>query len=131
MNDAIDFAINAVLEYGVGIEITNQRPDFQSCAIVQHNLVIINPNANDRPLLPFVILHELGHVVLGHHDLGCVSPAAKIKQEHEADSFATKLIWSYSRRLDINYDSAYGFMSSFGVPSRMFGTVVNLMKNQK
>lgn len=131
MDDAIDFAINAVLEYGVGIEITNQRPGFQSCAVVQHNLVIINPNANDRSLLPFVILHELGHVVLGHHDLGCVSPAAKIKQEHEADSFATKLIWSYSQRLDVNYDSAYDFMSSFGVPSKMFGTVVNLMKTQK
>lgn len=131
MDDAIDFAINAVLEHGVGIEITNQRLGFQSCAVVQHNLVIINPNANDRSLLPFVILHELGHVVLGHHDLGCVSPSAKIKQEHEADSFATKLIWSYSQRLDVNYDSAYDFMSSFGVPSKMFGTVVNLMKTQK
>lgn len=130
MNDAIDFAINTVLEHDVGIEITYQHPTFQSCAVVQHNLVIINPNANDRPLLPFVILHELGHVVLGHHDLGCVSPSAKIKQEHEADAFAAKLIWSYSQRLDVNYDSAYDFMLSFGVPSKMFGTVANLMKTQ-
>lgn len=130
MNDAIDFAINTVLEHGVGIEITYQRPSFQSCAVMQHNLVIINPNANDRSLLPFVILHELGHVILGHHDLGCVSPSAKIKQEHEADAFATKLIWSYSRRLDVSYNSVYDFMSSFGIPSKMFETVVNLMKAQ-
>lgn len=64
MNDAFDFAINTVFEYGVGIEITYQRLSFQSCAVMQHNLVIINPNANDKANLPFVILHELGYIVL-------------------------------------------------------------------
>ncbi|GHV97851.1 hypothetical protein lacNasYZ03_11280 [Lactobacillus nasalidis] len=128
MDNAIDFAINAVLGYGVGIEITYQRPDFKSCAVVQHNLVIINPNANPKPMLPFVILHELGHIVLAHHELDCVSPSAKIKQEHEADEFSTELIWTYSQRLGISYNNAYDFMSAFGIPSKMFGTVVNLMK---
>lgn len=128
MNDAIDFAINTVLEHGVGIEITYQRPSFQSCAVMQHNLVIINPNANDKANLPFVILHELGHIVLTHQDLGCVSPAARIKQEHEADRFAAELIWDYSQQLGVEYDNAYNFMAAFGIPSRMFGVVINLMK---
>lgn len=128
MNGAIDFAVNTVFEYGVGIEITYQRPSFQSCAVMQHNLVIINPNANATANLPFVILHELGHIVLAHQDLGCVSPAARIVQEHEADRFATELIWDYSQRLGVDYDNAYNFMQAFGIPSKMFGVVINLMK---
>lgn len=128
MNDAIDFALNTVLDHGVGIEITYQRPGFQSCAVVQHNLVIINPNANDKANLPFVILHELGHIVLTHQDLGCVSPAARIKQEHEADRFAAELICKYSQQLGVDYDNAYNFMEAFGIPSRMLGVVIKLMK---
>lgn len=128
MNDAIDFAINAVLEYGVGIEITYQRPSFQSCAVMQHNLVIINPNANDKVELPFVILHELGHIVLAHQDLGCISPAARITQEYEADRFAAELIWDYSQQLGVDYDNVYNFMQAFGIPSKMIGVVINLMK---
>ena len=131
MNDAISFAINAVLEYGAGIEITYQRPSFQSCAVMQYNLVIINPNANAEANLPFVILHELGHIVLNHQDLDCVSPAARIVQEHEADRFAAELIWDYSQRLGVDYDNAYNFMQAFGIPSKMFGTVTDLMRERK
>lgn len=128
MNDAIGFAINTVLDYGVGIEITHQRPSFQSCAVIQHNLVIINPNANDAINLPFVILHELGHIVLEHQDLDCIAPAARIKQENEADSFAVKLLWSYSAQLGLEYDNAYKFIESFGIPARMFEAVSKLMR---
>ena len=128
MNDAIDFALNTVLDHGVGIEITYQRPSFLSCAVVQHNLVIISPNASGKANLPFVLLHELGHIVLTHQDLGCVSPAARIKQEHEADRFAAELIWNYSQQLGIEYDNAYNFMSAFGIPRKMFGVVIDFMK---
>lgn len=128
MNDAIDFAINTVLDYGIGIEITYQRPSFQSCAVIQYNLVIINPNANSRKNLPFVILHELGHIILEHQDLDCIAPAARIKQENEADCFAVRLLWGYSTQLGFEYNNTYKFIESFGIPNRMFDTVSKLMR---
>ncbi|CCK84420.1 Protein of unknown function [Lactobacillus equicursoris 66c] len=38
------------------------------------------------------------------------------------------MIWDYSQRLGVDYDNAYNLMQAFGIPSKMFGVVINLMK---
>lgn len=129
MNDLLEYLMNYALEAGIGVIYDATLPsDAPSVSYAKSRIIILNGNWARRFESPFVLAHEIGHIVLQHRCSSLAAPTIKIKMEHEADVFATEIIWNYSKLIGVEYNNVYSFMQAFGIPNRMFETVSKLMR---
>lgn len=129
MNDLLEYLMNYALEVGIGVIYDATLPsDAPSISYAKSRIIILNGNWARLIESPFILAHEIGHIMLQHRCSSLAAPTIKIKMEHEADAFATEIIWNYSKLIDVEYNNVYSFMQAFGIPNRMFDTVSKLMR---
>lgn len=129
MDDLLEYLMNYALDAGIGVIYDATLPsDAPSVSYAKSRIVILNGNWARQIESPFILAHEIGHIVLQHRCSALAAPTIKIKMEHEADVFAAEIIWNYSKLIGTEYSNVYSFMQAFGIPNRMFDTVSKLMR---
>ena len=129
MNDSLEYLMNYALEAGIGVIYdATLSSDAPSISYAKSKIIILNGNWARRFESPFILAHEIGHIVLQHRCNSLAAPTTKIKMEHEADVFATEIILNYSKLIGVEHDNVYSFMQAFGIPNRMFDAVSKLMR---
>ncbi|KRL93915.1 ImmA/IrrE family metallo-endopeptidase [Limosilactobacillus equigenerosi] len=110
MSDLISWLYNFAFKKGISVEQTKLlSPDTPSTSFPQAKLIIINANWHDPNEIPFIIAHEIGHVI-NQDDIH--SPQA----EMAASFTALHLLRKYCDANDIPTDNSIRFCSLFGIP---------------
>lgn len=121
MNDLVNYLLNFAFDQGIGSILTKEpAPDFPSCAISENRMIIINLNWHHPYELPFIIAHEIAHVLEG--DPGTCyysSSTTRIKAEGRANERAIELILNYCHAYDIPVSNSVAFCEQFGIPTEL------------
>lgn len=132
MNNLIEYLLDKAFRNGIGYEIAPLDKDFPSRALPEYKLIIINSNWKNKNEIPFIIGHELGHLMLGHTSISYYSTqTANTKCEYEADQYSLKLIYKYSIEQGNHFEEPYQFIEQFGIPERMLSDAKTLFKENK
>lgn len=117
MDEVMKWLMNYCMDHGIGVVYRNDLPeDAPSVSYQNPNLIIFNDQYYEDIAKPFMLAHEIGHVMNGNP--GCNGLINGIgKEENIADTFAINLFLEYCSDQDIWFDNIYDFAKAFGIPS--------------
>ena len=112
----------AMFEHKIGIEFTDKLPP---CAPpISYNkpgkLIIMNARWIYPDQIPFLLAHEIGHVL---HENACfyhISSLTANKGEANENLFAIKLLQKYCIENEFHFGSIYQFSRCFGIPQECY-----------
>lgn len=119
-NNLVEYLLNYALEHKINLKVVRLRKDYVSNCIPEERLIVINSSLYNEPYYPFMIAHEIGHIMNG--DSGVLyfqAPTAKYSTEHEADLFALDLLYKYSCKKGDVFRSPCQFLQAYGIPFTM------------
>lgn len=129
-DDLIQYLLNFAFDHKIGYQLVNADPYNPSLSFKQHRYMIINLNWHNQNEVPFIIGHEIGHLMLGGDPIMYYgSFSAQNSEEKEADLYSLKLIYRFSDTQGDEFDSPHKFVQSYGIPSRMNKTANDIFKN--
>ena len=112
----------AMFEHKIGVEFTDKLPSF--APPISYNkpgrLIIMNAKWIYPVQIPFLLAHEIGHVL---HENACfyhISSLTVNKGEANENIFAIKLLQKYCVENEIYFDTWYHFAKCFGVPKECY-----------
>lgn len=121
MDNVLKWLMNYCLDNGIGIVYGNDLPsNAPSDSLCNPKLVIFNDNYQNENEKPFMMAHEIGHVIEGNPEYYHLAYLGKIRGEYLANVFAINLLVMYCEDNDIWYDNIYDFAKSFGIPKQYF-----------
>ncbi|MDF7683484.1 hypothetical protein PT287_08230 [Lactobacillus sp. ESL0679] len=129
MNDLIQYLLNFALDQGFGVAQLCEDEDYRSLADKSKQLIIININWRNKTELPFIIGHEIGHLIDGDYGLSHYCGTTLTSKERHADLYSLNLIFDYATRQYDCYEEPSQFMQAYGIPTRMYDAVVDLFRN--
>lgn len=117
MNEVITWLMNYCMDHDIGIIYKKNLPQ-TAPSDSWHNpkLIIFNANyykVNERP---FMLAHEIGHVVEEVPEFYKLAYLGTEKGEFSANRFAINLLSLYCMENDIWYETYYDFAQAFGIP---------------
>ena len=117
MNKVITWLMNYCMKHGIGVIYQKKLPE-TAPSDSWHNpkLIIFNANyykVNERP---FMMAHEIGHVVEEVPEFYKLAHLGIEKGEFSANRFAINLLALYCLDNDIYFDNYYSFARAFGIP---------------
>lgn len=114
MNYALDHQIGVVFSYKAGINEPSE-------AFPEYSTAVINANWKNIDEIPFIIGHEIGHLMLGHTRKEFeTSPANSIRMEQEANKYSLNLLAEYCELNEICFYNRYQFAKVFGIPKDVY-----------
>lgn len=131
MNDLMSYLLNYASENDIGYILEQLPSEFESRALLDNRLIIINTNWYDTNELPFIVGHEIGHIMNGDNFEKCQPESAAYPLELTADKYSLRLIFNYAAGLDSMAHEPQTFMEQFGIPERMLLSTKELFKNNK
>ena len=133
MIDIIDYLFKVSTSLGINFEAIYEAPDFPSISFHKANKMYINLNWKNQWEIPFIIGHEMGHLVNG--DIGTweyqSGPSSKGSKEHNADIFSLKMIFDYAMNQIDAPSEPCDFIDQFGIPAWMYDDTMILFKKKK
>lgn len=121
MDDVISFLIDYCCEHKIGIQyISYMQPQDPSLCYQWPRLIIYNENWANKKEKPFILAHEIGHVMCGSTICYHKNHIETKKSENDANRFAIKLLRDYCKKNDIVFESKYCFAESFGIPRKIY-----------
>lgn len=121
MDDVLKWLLNYCYDHGIGIIYTNKLPtDAPSNAFCNPKLVIFNDNYKNESEKPFMLAHEIGHVIDGNSDYYHLSHLGMARGEYSANVFAINLLSCYCLDNDIYFESVFEFAEAFGIPKSKY-----------
>lgn len=121
-NNVIKWLMNYALDHSVGVVFTYvAKKDDPSVSFPEYNVAVINANYKNIDEMPFIVGHELGHLLLHHSkDKFYSSPANRIRMERAANEFSLDLLAEYCDLHEICFYNAYTFARAFGIPRNCY-----------
>lgn len=121
MNEVITWLMNYCLKHDIGIIYKSDLPeDAPSDSWHNPKLVIFNANYWKKDERPFMLAHEIGHVIEEVPEYYKLAYLGMEKGEFSANRFAINLLYLYCYDNDIWYDNYYDFAKAFGIPARKY-----------
>ena len=112
----------AMFEHNIGVEFTDKLPSF--APPISYNepgkLIIMNARWIYPVQIPFLLAHEIGHVL---HENACfyhISDLTANKGEASENIFAIKLLQKYCIENEFHFGSIYQFARCFGIPRECY-----------
>lgn len=117
-DEVIKWLMNYALDHNFGVVFTyNAHKDDPSESFPEFRTAVINANYRNIDEIPFIIGHELGHLILGHDSQNYYSsPAQKIRMERAANEYSLSLLIKYCELHEIYFYNKFVFAKSFGIP---------------
>lgn len=131
MNDLTDYLLKLAKSQNIEWEFTKQYSNFVPRAIPDERLIIINSNWRNKNEIPFQIGHEIGHLVHNDTLTRCESPTAHYPNELSADKYSLKQIFKYNTLQNEIILEPYQFISSYGIPERLYPLTEKLFGENK
>lgn len=117
-NEVIKWLMNYALDHQFGITFSYKaNDDDPSEAFPEYSSAVINANWKNIDEIPFIIGHELGHLMLGHKRKEFdESPTKRILMERAANEYSLYLLTEYCDLHEIYFYDKYTFAYAFGIP---------------
>ena len=132
MDDAINYLLNFAMNHNIGFVWTDLlEPDTSSAADCKERKIVINGNWHNKKELPFVIAHEIAHVL--NKDMGVLyftSSNSKSQIESNANAGAIKILVDYCDNLGLEHYNVVKFMQVFGIPANLEYMVMDKLENR-
>lgn len=121
-NKVIKWLMNYGLDHQFGVTFSyTAEDDDPSACFPEFSTAVINANWKNIDEIPFIIGHELGHLILGHKRKEFdESPAKRIRMEKEANEFSLNLLTEYCDLHEICFYNKYSFAYAFGIPKNCY-----------
>ena len=121
-NEVIKWLMNYALDHQFGVTFSyTTEDDDPSEAFPEYSTAVINANWKNIDEIPFIIGHELGHLVLGHKRKEFdESPVKRIRMEKSANEYSLYLLTEYCDDMDFYFDNKYVFAETFGIPKSVY-----------
>lgn len=132
MNEVITWLMNYCMDHDIGIIYKKNLPQ-TAPSDSWHNpkLIIFNANyykVNERP---FMMAHEIGHVVEEVPEYYKLAYLGIEKGEFSANRFAINLLSLYCMENDIWYETYYDFAKAFGIPKDKYYVLEFVFESMK
>lgn len=112
----------AMFEYHIGVEFTNRLPVYAPS--VSYNepgkLIIMNANWYHPIEIPFLLAHEIGHVLYEDQQYYNLNDQTVNHGEADANIFAINLLRKYCDDNEFHFDSYYKFAKAFCIPHDLY-----------
>ncbi|KRK56932.1 ImmA/IrrE family metallo-endopeptidase [Fructilactobacillus fructivorans] len=123
MHEIINSLFNYALDNDIAVEYTDKlHQNTQSFADVRSRSIVINANWQPRKQLPFIIAHEISHIMQCDQDDAILSFTTLLspKYEQKANVNAIKLLIPfYADNKEIDQINLEEFMELFAIPDSL------------
>lgn len=124
MDEILSWLCDYCLKHKIGVQyIGFMNPHDPSVCYEWPRLIIYNDHWYKPNEKPFILAHEIGHVMCGTTICYNINDGIEInrsKNECDANKFAIELLMKYCEETDINFSNRYQFANAFGIPKRCF-----------
>lgn len=118
----------AMFDCHIGVEFTNNLPSYAPS--VSYNrpgkLIIMNSQWPYPTQTPFLLAHEIYHVLNEEKSYFNLNNKTKHSGEAKANIFAIKLLQRYCEENDFNFTNIYQFAKCFGIPKECYYLLENI-----
>ncbi|KJY56117.1 putative prophage repressor [Lactobacillus kullabergensis] len=128
MEDLVKYLLKYAFDHGISCALIRREQSYQSVALPDKKLIVINQNSKNKFELPFIIGHEIGHIMNGNVNGAFYCGKPVNSEERKADLYSLNLIYKYASSQFETFDEPGIFMEQFGIPYRMKGDVYRLFK---
>lgn len=128
-NDLSMYLLNYAMAHGISYALVKSEPSDPSLSFKSSNHMVINTHWKNQAEIPFIIAHEIGHLMLG--DQGVMyygSFAGQLSEERPADIFGLKLIYDYACQNGNDFEEPIDFLNAYGIPHRMLNAAATLFE---
>lgn len=127
------YLMNYAFDHHIDIEFTYKLPPYAPS--VSYNepgrLIIMNSRWPFPTHTPFLLAHEIGHVVEEVPEYYKLAYLGMEKGEFSANRFAINLLSLYCMENDIWYETYYDFAQAFGIPKDKYYVLEFVFESMK
>lgn len=126
--DIIAYKLNVAFSHGIKLIMDKNLPSNAPSMGYSGKFPIIHINTNWHNYyeLPFIIGHEIGHVLLENGIYYHLAHLDKERGEASANVFAIQLLLRYCQENDIYFDTYYDFAANFRISRSQYYLFENI-----
>lgn len=128
VNDLIKYLFDFAFDHDIGVLLISTSKEYNSLADKTKKTIIINTNWKNQNELPFIIGHEIGHLMEGEPGLSFFCGTSLSSKERKADLFSLNIIFEYATLQYDSYEEPIQFIQQYGIPDRMLNDAFRLFK---
>lgn len=128
VNDLIQYLFNFAFDHNIGVLLLSTSKEYNSLADKTKKTIIINTNWKNQNEIPFIIGHEIGHLMDGEPCLSYFCGTSLSSKERTADLFSLNIIFEYATLQYDSFEEPIQFIQQYGIPNRMLDDAYRLFK---
>ena len=128
MEDLVKYLLKYAFDHGISCALIRREQSYQSVALPDKKLIVINQNSKNKFELPFIIGHEIGHIMNGNVNGAFYCGKPVNSEERLADLYSLNLIYGYASNQFDNFEEPVQFIQQYGIPDRMLDDAYRLFK---
>ena len=128
MEDLIKYLLKYAFDHGISCALILREQSYQSVALPDKKLIVINQNSKNKFELPFIIGHEIGHIMNGNVNGAFYCGKPVNSEERLADLYSLNLIYGYASNQFDNFEEPVQFIQQYGIPDRMLDDAYRLFE---
>ena len=128
MEDLVKYLLKYAFDHGISCALIRREQTYQSVALPDKKLIVINQNSKNKFELPFIIGHEIGHIMNGNVNGAFYCGKPVNSEERLADLYSLNLIYGYASNQFDNFEEPVQFIEQYGIPDRMLDDAYRLFK---
>ena len=117
-DDCLAWLMERIKENGFDLRVEDLPARVGGFSSWYDQAIFINRQWQDRPEFPFLLAHELGHLLNGDREINYFTMATvRLKSERQANLIAIELMREFARDYDLRFAGPYQFAANFGIPA--------------
>ena len=128
MEALIKYLLKYAFDHGISCALILREQSYQSVALPDKKLIVINQNSKNKFELPFIIGHEIGHIMNGNVNGAFYCGKPVNSEERLADLYSLNLIYGYASNQFDNFEEPVQFIQQYGIPDRMLDDAYRLFE---
>ena len=128
MEDLIKYLLKYAFDHGISCALIRREQSYQSVALPDRKLIVINQNSKNKFELPFIIGHEIGHIMNGNVNGAFYCGKPVNSEERLADLYSLNLIYGYASSQFDTFEEPVQFIQQYGIPNRMLDDAYRLFE---
>ena len=128
MEDLVKYLLKYAFDHGISCALIRREQSYQSVALPDKKLIVINQNSKNKFELPFIIGHEIGHIMNGNVNGAFYCGKPVNSEERLADLYSLNLIYRYASNQFDNFEEPVQFIQQYGIPDRMLDDAYRLFE---
>ena len=130
MEDLLKYLLKYAFDHGISCALIRREQSYQSVALPDKKLIVINQNSKNKFELPFIIGHEIGHIMNGDVNGAFYCGKPVNSEERLADLYSLNLIYGYASNQFDTFEEPIQFIYEYGIPIRMLNDTIELYKKK-